>query len=197
MTEDDVFCPEGGFMSRTLSIALLATAPLITAGCSPDGHDAMGPMGPSDFMGAPGNSFLSTSPRGGEVGVAPSSNITIGFGAEMGVGMEQYVDLHRGDLGGPRIPMTCDWSGDRTTLTCTPREPLESGTTYWLHLGGGMMTTAGTPVDFDTHGPAFGGQWIQGGMMGGSHAGQPWGAMGAGWQHGNGTYGMAFAFTTA
>ena len=43
----------------------------------------------------------------------------------------------------------------------------------------------------------MGGQWITGGMMGGSHAGGAWGMMGPGWRNSNGSYGMAFSFTTA
>jgi hypothetical protein len=60
-----------------------------------------------------------------------------------------------------------------------------------------MVDADGHHVDMDEHGPGFGGHWIQGGMMGPGHAGMGWGAMGGGWHHANGSYGMAFAFTTA
>jgi hypothetical protein len=63
------------------------------------------------------------------------------------------------------------------------------------HLGGGMMTQAGQPVDYGQ--PMMAGQWITGGMMGGSHAGGSWGMMGPNWHNANGSYGMAFSFTTA
>jgi len=43
----------------------------------------------------------------------------------------------------------------------------------------------------------MGGQWIMGGMMGGSDGGGSWGMMGSGWRNTNGSYGMAFTFTTA
>lgn len=65
-----------------------------------------------------------------------------------------------------------------------------------VHVGGGMMSQAGLPIDFDSHGPPVGGQWILGGMMGPAHGGHPWGMMGPGWRHANGSYGMQFAFTT-
>ena len=60
-----------------------------------------------------------------------------------------------------------------------------------------MMTQAGQPLDYAQYGPMMGGQWIMGGMMGGSHAGGSWGMMGPNWRNANGSYGMAFSFTTA
>ena len=60
-----------------------------------------------------------------------------------------------------------------------------------------MTTQSGAGVDFGAYGPMMGGQWIMGGMMGGSHAGNPWGMMGSSWHGANGSYGMAFPFTTA
>lgn len=41
-----------------------------------------------------------------------------------------------------------------------------------------------------------GGQWATGGMMGGTHAGQPVGMMGPGWKDGT-HYGMLLSFTTS
>ena len=126
----------------------------------------------------------------------------------MGVGMEQFLDLHQGGLEGPVVPTTHTWSGDRTTLICTPVGPLAPGTQYTIHLGGGMVDVDGQPIDMDHYGPAFGGQWITGAGQPGSggpggwhhggahHGGQPWGGLGRGWQHANGSYGMAFTFTT-
>jgi hypothetical protein len=43
----------------------------------------------------------------------------------------------------------------------------------------------------------MGGTWLQSGMNGGMHAGQPTGMMGSGWMGSNGNYGMIFTFTTA
>ena len=59
------------------------------------------------------------------------------------------------------------------------------------------MTQAGQQLDYAQYGPMMGGQWIMGGMMGSSHGGDPWGMMGPGWHNANGSYGMAFTFTTA
>lgn len=131
------------------------------------------------------------------MGVPGSSPIAFRFGAAMGAGMEQYIDLHMGDLAGPTVPMNCGWSGDRTTLTCTPQGPLAPRTTYVVHLGGGMMTQAGQLLDYTQYGSMMGGQWIMGGMMSNSHAGGSWGMMGPAWRNANGSYGIAFSFTTA
>ena len=78
-----------------------------------------------------------------------------------------------------------------------PQAPLSPRATYVVHVGGGMMTQAGQPVDYDQDGSMMGGQWITGGKMGASHGGQPWGMMGSVWHNANGSYGMAFTFTTA
>jgi len=43
----------------------------------------------------------------------------------------------------------------------------------------------------------MGEQWLMPGMMGGTHAGASMGMMGSGWRGSNGSYGMAFPFTTA
>lgn len=75
---------------------------------------------------------------------------------EMLPGMEQYVDLHEGDLDGPLVPIHCGWSPDHTTLGCTPDAPLKTRTRYTLHVGGGMMDAGDHPVDLATHGPPDG-----------------------------------------
>jgi hypothetical protein len=180
-------------MHRSFAIAGWMLASLVAYGCG-GGHDR---MGPSDIGGTNAPEFMSVSPTGGAAGVAVSTSIVMRFGVAMGVGMEEYVDLHEGNLAGPVVPMSCAWSTDREALTCTPSQPLADRTTYWIHLGGDLMTETGETIDYDAYGPMMGGQWIQGGMMGGSHAGSPWGMMGGDWRNPNGAYGLAFPFTTA
>ena len=154
--------------------------------------------GPTHMGSASGGAvFMSVSPQGGATGVATEAAIVIQFDVAMGSGMEQYVDLHRGDLSGPIVPMSCSWSGDRATLTCRPATALQPHTTYAVHVGGGMLSLGGRPIDYAQYGPMMGGQWIMGGMMGASHGGTPWPMMGSGWRNGNGSYGMVFSFTTA
>jgi hypothetical protein len=160
------------------------------AGPGMTGPAATGPQGSAPAL-------VSVAPRGGSTGVAISEPIALHFGAPMAAGMEQYVDLHVGHVGGPLVPVACGFSSDRTTLTCLPNGPLAPRTAYVLHVGGGMMTAAGQPIDYGTHGPGMGGLWLAGGMMGPAHAGHGWGMMGPGWRHSNGSYGMEFSFTTA
>ena len=152
--------------------------------------------GPGGGAGA-GAAFLSVSPAGGATGMAVGAPMTFRFSGAMGAGMEQYVDLHMGDLSGAEVAMTCGWSADRMLLTCTPASPLASHATYALHLGGGMMSAGGLAVDYATNGPGMGGQWIMSGAMTGTHGGMGWGMMGSGWRNANGSYGMIFTFTTA
>jgi hypothetical protein len=153
----------------------LSVAALAVAACG--GHDS-GPMmmtGPSSRAGQGyGSAFMSVTPAGGSTGVPTSASIVIRFGGGMAGTMEQYVDLHVGDLAGPTVPMGCAWSADRTVLTCTPSAALQPRTTYVLHLGGGMTTQSGEWIDYGPYGSVMGGQWIMGGMMERSHAGSPW-----------------------
>lgn len=179
-------------MKRTSGvIATVLGLALVGVGCGGNGGSMMGPSAVTSAT------FMSATPQGGATGVSASAPIVFRFGAAMRTGMEQYVDLHMGDLAGPIVPMNCGWSADRATLTCTPQGPLSPPTSYVVHLGGGMMTQAGQLLDYTQYGPMMGGQWIMGGMMGGSHAGGAWGMMGPGWRNANGSYGMAFTFTTA
>lgn len=180
----------------TTATTLVIGVALLAAGCG-SGSDAsmMGPNG-AGISGAR-TSLMSVAPQGGAAGVAGSTFMVFRFGAAMGSGMEQYVDLHVGDLAGPTMPMNCSWSSDRTILTCTPQSSLTPRTHYLLHLGGGMMNQAGQALDYSQYGPMMGGQWILGGMMTASHAGSAWTMMGATWHNVNGSYGMAFTFTTA
>jgi hypothetical protein len=178
-------------------ISLTLGASLALAGCGGGADMPMGPgnMGPGGTPASP--TFMSVSPGGGAMGVPVGTPLEFRWGTPMGVGMEQVVDLHLGGIEGPTVPATHAWSADRTTLVCTPVGPLAPGTPYTVHVGGGMVDANGSAIDMNTYGPGFGGQWIQGGMMGAGHGGTAWGMMGAGWQHSNGAYGMAFAFTTA
>jgi|CXWL01.1.fsa_nt_gi hypothetical protein len=179
-----------------IGVASVFGLALFGAGCGGSKSEAS-MMGPSGVSSQARATFMSIAPQGGATGVAGSISMVFRFNAPMGSGMEQYVDLHVGDVAGPTMPVNCNWSTDRTTLTCTPRSPLASRTTYVMHLGGGLMTQAGQYLDCAQYGPMLGGQWVMGGMMSGSHAGVAWTMMGANWRNTNGSQGMAFPFTTA
>jgi hypothetical protein len=180
-----------------MRFAFCAFLLLAAWGCGDSGQQSMmdrpGMTGPAVGAGPQSSSaaLLSIAPPGGSTAVATSAPIALRFGAPMAPAMEQYVDLHRGGIDGPLVPMSCGFSPDRTTLTCTPNGPLEPRTTYVFHVGGGMMTAAGHPIDYGAYG-----RWLTGGTMGPGHGGQGWGMMGPGWRHSNGSYGMEFPFTT-
>jgi Bacterial Ig-like domain len=184
---------------RLLSIPKMAgTAivllPLLGFGCG-------GSDGNREMMTGPGNSsrggtmLLSVTPTGGSVGVPVGSPMTFRFSGPMAPGAVAFMDLHHGGLDGPLVPMHCAFA-DPTTLTCTPGTPLHTRTNYMLHLGAGLQDFDGRPCDLDPYRGTTGGQWIMGSMMGGSHNGSPWGMMGGNWHGANGSYGMAFSFTT-
>jgi hypothetical protein len=119
------------------------------------------------------------------------------FNGSMGAGMERYVDLHRGDIAGPLVPMSCIWSTDRSTLTCTPGGPLQPGTRYTIHLGSGMVDAGGRRVETEEHGMQMGGQPVNGQMIGPMHGPEPAGMMEPGWRGaGDGHFGMGFTFET-
>lgn len=147
--------------------------------------------------------MLSVQPSGGSVGVGVGSEVVVTFDHALGAGMEAYVALHEGSLQGPVVEGTWEMSSERTALTFKPKAPLRRATTYVIHLGGGMSAANGHRVNLGVHGMAMGGQWATGSMMGGMSGGMGMGSvgagmMGSGWKHpSNGSYGMAFTFTTA
>jgi len=170
-------------MSRLFSLGGLAGIAVLALGACSDST-------------APATATLATvTPIPAATAVATSSTITLTFGQPMMAGMEQYMDLHLGGITGATVPMNCGWSPDQTTLTCTPTNPLMAGTQYTIHVGAGMTDDQHHMMDMD-HWATMGGQWATSGMMGGMHAGQPIGMMGAGWMQGS-HYGMLFGFTTA
>lgn len=177
---------------KNVALTVIAAAALLVAGC---GSESAMMTGPGGATGSP--AFMSMTPAGGAMGVPVGGALEFHWGTPMGAGMEQFIDLHMGDLSGPVVPMGCAWSGDQTSLVCAPGSPLQPGTQYMVHVGGGLVDATGQVVDMSMYGPGHGGQWVQGGMMGPGHAGTGWGMMGGAWRHSTGAYGMAFTFTTA
>lgn len=145
--------------------------------------------------GGSGSGMMGPSTMGVGAGTMPANAAAAMLVcAPMVVGMERYVDLHRSDLSGPVVPMSCALSADRASITCSPAASLALRTSYTLHVGAGMLDASSRPVDMSN---GMGGQWIVGGgMMGTTHGGSPWGTMTGSWMGANGSYGMAFPFTT-
>ncbi len=169
-------------MIRRMSVASAAVALLsILVACS----DSTGPA----------TVLAAVAPQGNATAVSTTTSMTMTFSGHMGQGMEQFVDLHLGAIGGAVVPMSCGWNSGETVLTCTPDSPLQPQTTYVLHMGAGMLDEAGHRCGM-SRGLTAGGQWVSSPMMGGMHAGHPIGMMGSDWMDGMGHYGMMFSFTT-
>ena len=145
--------------------------------------------------GISATALLSVSPAPSATNVSTTGPFVMVFNGAMHSGMEQYVDMHKGDVSGAVMPMTCARSADERTLTCTVNAPLASQTTYVLHMGAGMTGSSGGVIDM-TAGRMMGGIDVTSGMMNGSHAGQSMSMMGAGWLGANGSFGMTFSFKT-
>ena len=183
--------------------ALIATVALVTPAAM-TACDSRG-TGPEIEESA----LLSVIPQGDATGIDPNSPIVIEFTHTMMQGMEEYADLHEGDVEGPLVPGSWSWNEAYTKLTFTPDSPLKSQTQYVIHIGGGMQDQEGHHINYEEHGFGMGGQWMtqqmhQGGQhgygMGQGGMGGMGGAtgMGEGWVHPtNGGYGMTFTFTTA
>ena len=177
-------------MSLPPSIARLGALALGVVACSTN------PTAPSGLVSP--TVVASVVPAGGSVAVPTGTTVMVTFSSSMRSSMQMYAALHEGTVNGPVVAGTWMWSTDSTRLTFTPAMSLKPATGYTIHLGGGMVDSAGAPVDFQSCVNQFGGQWATpqmmggGGMMGGADSTM----MGPGWQGPNGTYGMTFAFTT-
>lgn len=174
------------FRPRMYAALLAFSALLGSAACS-DGSN--GPTTPETAMTA-------VSPVGGATNVAIDAPVVLTFSGPMGQGVEAYMDVHQGTAAATTMAMTCAWSVDRTTLTCT-HAAFASGTVYTVHVGGGMMDANDMPIGMDDMVGQMGGMWLQPGMNGGMHAGQPMNMMESGWMGSNGNYGMMITFTTS
>jgi hypothetical protein len=184
-------------MARFLGLIVGAGLLIATAGCEDDG------TAPEIVEES---ALLSVIPQGGATGVDPSGPLVIEFTQSMQQGMEEYADVHEGDVEGPLVEGSWGWNAEFTKLTFTPAGLLKSQTQYVVHIGGGMVDEDGNPINYGQHGLGMGGQWMTqqmhqggqhgyGGGMGGMGGGT---GMGAGWTHPtNGSYGMLFIFTTA
>jgi hypothetical protein len=146
----------------------------------------------SDATNPDGDTIVaSIAPDGGATDVDPAGPIALTFSGPMRAGMEDYIAMHRGEVAGPVVPGSWAWSDNRTRLSFTPTSPLDPGTAYTIHLGGGMMDAGGRALGYEHCLDQHGGRWATDQMMGANG-----GMMGSGWQHANGTYGMTFTFTT-
>lgn len=137
--------------------------------------------------------LLSVTPSASATGVSVMTPVVLTFSQAMMAGMETRVMLHEGSVSGPAADGVATWSANRTVLTFAPRAPLKPHTSYVIHLASQMQGANGAYLD---HGSctAHGGHSVTSEMMGGHHMEH---MMEDGWRGADGTYGMAFSFTTA
>lgn len=179
--------------------ALVAAGGLVVAaGCS----GGSVPGGP-EFDASGGTALFSVSPMGGSTNIGLGQPVEIRFVNPMHPDAARLVAAHRGDLGGLVVEGAWTWGESSTRLTFMPSSAWQPATDYTIHMGGGMIGAGGSPMNFQSQGPAMGGQWATSGMMdedmmeGGYMMGSGENHMGNGWRHANGTYGMVFRFRTA
>jgi hypothetical protein len=165
-------------LAASLALALLAGA------CSSDSSTA-----PTGTTSATALDAVTIAPAST---AHPGGTMTMTFNGTMMTGMEQFVDLHRGDITGPVVPMTCALSGDRTAIQCAPGQALTPGAQYTLHMGAGMKGSSGGMVDMSSA-MGMGGTWMTS-SMGSMHNGS---MMGTGWSDGSGHQGMLMPFTAS
>lgn len=184
---------------------LMLAVPFLLFGlgaCSSDG-----PTSPDDSssLSSEETVLLSVAPEGGSTAVGMNTAITVEFSHPMNPDMSQYADVHKGEITGAEVAGAWEWFEDDTVLRFTPAQPLEPGTDYVVHLGGGMMDADGEHVNVEQHGQQMGGEWATDDMMTGRGMGGGMGGgmdssehMGGSWDHpSNGSHGMVFTFTTA
>jgi hypothetical protein len=129
------------------------------------------------------------TPSANATNVDVGTTVGLTFSHQMPDGAKSYVGLYEGGLTGPRVPGTWSWSQDHTHLEFHPDAPLRNQFRYTVHLGGAIQDTQGHHLNYEQCLNMHGGQWAWGHMMGGHQ-------MGAGWMHGNGSYGVFFGFET-
>jgi hypothetical protein len=143
------------------------------------------------------------SPVGGSTNIGLGQPVEIRFTNPMHPEAAKLVAVHSGDLGGPVVKGAWTWWEGYTRLMFMPSSAWQPATDYTIHVGGGMIGASGSPMDFQSQGPAMGGQWATSGMMdgdmmeGGGMMESGENHLGDGWRHANGTYGMVFRFRTA
>jgi hypothetical protein len=176
---------------RTHPLTSIVLGSLLLAGCS-SGGDPLTISSGSDVR------LVSVQPASGAVGVDPTASLVMRFSAPMMAGMDQLVMIHEDSAGGPAVPISLQWSAERTMLTLQPSSPLQPASGYVLHLAPGMMDAAGHMLDLSP-GAMMGGVWTSGNMMARQSmmsGDRVDGMMGTGWRPGDTRPGMVFTFTT-
>ena len=99
-------------MKYSYAISTLALLAALGA-CSDSSDSSLGPDGTTGA--APATRLVAVSPPGQATGVDRGGPLMLQFDGAMMPGMEQYVDLHRGDVSSLTHPIACAWSADAPT----------------------------------------------------------------------------------
>ena len=148
--------------------------------------------------------LLSVEPAAGAVDVSLTADIEVRFDHAVPPAMRSLIALQVGDCPGPVVGGIWSLTPDQMGLRFVPAVPLIPGTEYTVHVGGGMTDPFGMPFDLAQH--PLGGESVTEAMvlgpdgigmgMGMDMMGQTITHTGTGWAHSDGTYGLAFMFTT-
>ena len=87
-------------IARLLGLAVGAGLLVATGGC---GDDTTAPQ-------IEETALLSVIPQGGATGVDPNGPLVIEFSHPMHQGMEEYADVHEGDVEGPLVEGSWSWN---------------------------------------------------------------------------------------
>lgn len=170
----------------------------LLAGCS--GSPTSGDLAST----ANSTALVSLVPSAGASEVTLMTDIEVRFNGTIPTTVRSYVALHVGECPGPVVGGMWSRSADGMGLEFAPFQPLIASTDYTIHVGGGMKDHSGEPFDLAGHGLGLGGEWVTEEMvrapdgmgMGTDMMGQTITHSGLGWANPDGTYGMAFPFST-
>jgi hypothetical protein len=150
-------------MSRNLLLAVALSASILFAACDDDDDDngnAPDPVptepdsvgGDSVPLGDPATRLLNLVPKNNGVGIGTGSSITFTFDGAMDTTAGLFVDLHRADSTGAtsvttrQSNMRCLFAPGNTSMRCSPILSMSQNQKYLLHIGGGMLNSAGDPI---------------------------------------------------
>lgn len=157
---------------RTLLAGVCMTGALFFAAACSDDDDNNGgnpspsePTDPGDTTGGTPIDPNGTGTRVRLTGVLPRDSVSadsvesirVVFSGPLAEGSADYVDIHSGTTRGDPFEANCFLTSAETIITCTPAEPFEAGSEYWVHVGGGIRGFNGSPVDLAGIGTLLGG----------------------------------------
>jgi hypothetical protein len=171
----------------------------LLAGCS--GSPTSGDPAPTALNST---ALVSLVPSAGASEVTLMTDIEVRFNGTIPTTVRSCVALHVGECPDPVVEGMWSRSADGPGFGSAPFQPLIASTDYTIHVGGGMTDHSGEHFDLAGHGLGLGGEWVTEETvrgpdrtgMGTDMMGQTITHSGLGWANPDGTYGMAFPFST-